>query len=75
MYSATFEPPSRIVRRGPGGSSFPFAPGLESIHVTYVTGRTSVPDNAEPGVQILGFFVPNRVRELLAPSRKAPGIA
>ena len=108
MYSATFEPPSRIVRRGPGGSSLPFAPGLESIHVTYVTGRTSVPDNvrlatlelvsinfrqtqarpllrdwpasgraddAEPGVQILGFFVPNRVRELLAPSRKAPGIA
>jgi len=108
MYSAKFEPPARIVRRGPGGSTFPFAAGLQTVHVTYVAGRTSVPDNVrlgtlelirinfsqtqarplmrgwptdgsaddiEPGRELLGFFVPNRVRELLAPTRKAPGIA
>jgi hypothetical protein len=27
------------------------------------------------GYQVLGYFVPNRVRELLAPSRRAPSIA
>ena len=108
MYSAKFEAPSRIVRRGPGGSTFAFAPGLESIHVTYVAGRASVPDNVraatlelirinfeqtqarpllrswpadgsiddnEPGTPLMGFFVPNRVRELLAPTRRTPGIA
>ena len=108
MYSATFEAPARVVRRGPGGSTFPFAAGLETVHVVYIAGRTAVPDNVrfgtlelirinfsqtqarplmrgwptdgtiddqEPGREVLGFFVPNRVRELLAPTRKSPGIA
>jgi len=107
IYSATFEAPARLVRRGPGGSSFSFAPGRESVHVVYTAGLASVPanvrlatlellrinfsqtqarplarawpsdgsmDDQEPGREILGFFVPNRVRELLEPSRKAPGV-
>ena len=107
IYSATFEPPARLVRRGPGGSSFAFAPGRETVHVVYTAGLAAVPDNirlgtlelirinftqtqarplarawptdggvddSEPGREILGFFVPNRVRELLEPSRKAPGV-
>lgn len=107
IYSAEFEPPARVVRRGPGGSSFAFAPGRQTVHVVYTAGLASVPDNVrlatlelirinfaqtqarplarawptdggiddqEPGREILGFFVPNRVRELLEPSRKAPGV-
>jgi hypothetical protein len=31
-------------------------------------------DDQEPGQQILGFFVPNRVRELLLPNKRTPGI-
>ena len=32
-------------------------------------------DDDEPGRQIMGFFVPNRVRELLAPNRRHPSVA
>ena len=107
IYSAQFEAPSRVVRRGPGGTVLPFAPGKQAVHVVYTAGRTEVPanvrlgmlelirinfsqtqarpllrgwptdgtvDEQEPGAQVLGFFVPNRVRELLAPSRRAPGV-
>jgi len=31
-------------------------------------------DEVEPGREILGFFVPNRVRELLMPSKKPPAV-
>ena len=31
-------------------------------------------DAQEPGQQIMGFFVPNRVRELLLPSKRRPGM-
>ena len=32
-------------------------------------------DDSEPGTPVLGFFVPNRVRELLVPNRRHPSIA
>jgi len=31
-------------------------------------------DDQEPGREIMGFFVPNRVRELLLPSKKPPAV-
>lgn len=58
---------------------------LEIIRVNYQQtqqgprpgfGGGSAPQNEDvPGQQILGFFVPGRARELLAPSRRHPSIA
>lgn len=54
---------------------------LELIRVNYQTtqqvgrGRRTVADEPEPSGPHLGFFVPGRVRELLAPNRRAPSIA
>lgn len=39
-------------------------------------GQTASPDTfADPGQFILGFFVPNRVREMLEPSKRHPSLA
>ena len=35
----------------------------------------SMVDDDEPGREIMGFFVPNRVRELLEPNERHPSIA
>ena len=54
---------------------------LELIRVNYQTtqqvgrGRRTVADDQEPTGPHLGFFMPNRVRELLGPTRRAPSIA
>ena len=105
IYSYQFETTGRIVRRTVGGGQTPFPLGANSIEVSYVSGRTSVPanvtqaacelvrvhfqqtqqgrprpgtgglDSEEPGQQIMGFFVPNRVRELLEPHRRHSSLA
>lgn len=55
---------------------------LELLRVNYQqtqqAGRRpfgASPDDNEPGQQMLGFFVPGRVRELLAPNRRHPSVA
>ncbi len=105
-YSVMLDPAGRLVRRTAGGGATSFPPGPQSVHVTYVAGRTTVPENIRlgtlelirlnyqqtqqagrgrlggdfaidesEGTTIYGFFVPNRVRELLAPSRRHPSLA
>jgi len=107
IYSYTWEPTGRIVRRTVGGGVATFPPGPNAVTVKYTAGYAQVPANVSygtkelirvnyqqtqqaarrpfgggaaaqddtPGTTILGFFVPNRVRELLAPSRRHPSIA
>jgi len=54
---------------------------LELIRVNYQTtqqvgrGRRTVADEPEPSGPYLGFHMPGRVKELLAPTRRAPSIA
>jgi hypothetical protein len=67
-----------------GQSSIPpnvYEATLELIRVNYQTtqpvgrGRLTVSDDQDQSGPALGFFVPRRVRELLAPNRRAPSIA
>ena len=107
IYSCMFEAETgRLVRRTVGGGVVEFQKGVQTVHVTYQAGLSTVPanitqgaiellrvnfsqtqrrapglqalgygtDDQEPGQVILGFFVPNRVRELLLPNRRTPGI-
>ena len=97
--------PSRIVRRTAGGGVIGFPNMPQSVHVTYVSGRKTIPDTIRqatlelirvnyqqtqqgggawggstadddaPSGPSLGFFIPNRVRELLQRNRRHPRIA
>ncbi len=101
IYTAELDTYSRVVRRGPGGGIIPFPNMLQSVHIAYTAGQSSVPDNvAEATLELIrhnyqataqalrgnrargeeveappvGFFVPGKVRELLAPNRRAPSV-
>ena len=101
IYTAELDTYSRVVRRGPGGGIIPFPNMLQSVHIAYTAGQSSVPDNVAEGTLELirvnyqqtaqalrggktrssdveappaAFFVPGRVRELLAPARRAPSV-
>lgn len=106
QWSFLFEAPNKITRRGPGGSTFPFPASPQGVKVTYIAGRSVVPENVregtlqllrihyartqgrpllrswpgdglndeqEPSQEILGFLVPGKVRELLAPTQRTVG--
>ena len=105
IYSYQWEETGRIIRRTVGGGATTFPLGPNSVVISYVAGRTSVPpnvtqaalelcrvhfqqtqqgrprpgtgglDSEEPGREIMGFFVPNRVRELLEPHRRHASLA
>lgn len=105
IYSYQWESTGRIVRRTVGGGQTPFPLGANSVEISYVAGRTTVPanivegtcelirvhfqltqlgrprpggsqtDEIEPGQQIMGFFIPNGVRERLEPSRRHASLA
>jgi hypothetical protein len=109
IYSYSFQPSGRIVRRTVGGGITPFPPGLDQVYVSYTAGYTSTPANVreavlelmrvnfqqteqggrpsfgsggygrdeevEGGTVYMGFFVPGRVREMLAPNKRRPSVA
>ena len=47
IYSYTFEPSGRIVRRTVGGGVTPFPPGANQVFVTYTAGQLTVPPNVK----------------------------
>ena len=47
IYSYTFEPAGRIVRRTVGGGVTTFPPGANQVFVTYTAGQTTVPGNVK----------------------------
>jgi hypothetical protein len=47
IYSYTFEPAGRIVRRTVGGGVTPFPPGANQVFVTYTAGQLTVPANVK----------------------------
>jgi hypothetical protein len=108
IYSYTFEPAGRIVRRTVGGGLSPFPPGANQVYVNYTAGFQQVPQNVRDGMLelirvnyrdtqqgrpragsggsdvndddlkgtvMMGFLIPNRVREYLEPNRRHPSIA
>lgn len=48
--SAMLDVDGRIVRRGPGGSAMPFFNNIDSVHVVYTAGRSSIPENVREAV-------------------------
>lgn len=107
IYSAMIDL-STVVRRSAGGGIIAFPQMPQSVHVVYVAGLASIPDNIREGnlellrvnyqhtqqqgrpgfgggssadddmlvgQNILGFFVPNRVREMLSSNKRHPSIA
>lgn len=49
IFSVMVDGARRLVRRGPGGSQLPFPGGLQSVHIVYTAGYTTVPENIRQG--------------------------